>query len=310
MQKTLAVFGATGHQGGSVIRNVQSDSELAKQYQIRAITRDLTKSSSTKLKEQGIEVVEADANDAASLVKALTGCQAVFIVTSHDFMDTASTEREITQGKSMADAAVTAGVELIIFSSLRSVTKVSGGKYQHVGHFDAKAKVEEYIRTLPVKSAFVALASYMQNFREALVPRPLGDGTFAFFNCMTPETKFAIVDVGDTGKWVAAILAAPEKFDGEFVAAATEDYTMNELAEIMSRASGKTVRYNQVPEQVYRGFLPPTMVDDLVDMALYFQDFGYYGPNSNELVSLAPQKASTKPTTFEEFFMQNPLVLD
>jgi uncharacterized protein YbjT (DUF2867 family) len=55
--KTLVVFGGTGIQGGSVIDAVLRDAEYAKQWKIRAITRDVTKPSAKALEERGVEVV-------------------------------------------------------------------------------------------------------------------------------------------------------------------------------------------------------------------------------------------------------------
>lgn len=56
-KQLLVVFGATGNQGGSVIRAVQEDSKLSSQFRIRGITRDTSKPAAQNLASQGIEVV-------------------------------------------------------------------------------------------------------------------------------------------------------------------------------------------------------------------------------------------------------------
>lgn len=102
-KKTLVVFGATGIQGGSVIKSILGDSKAAAQFFIRAVTRDTTKPAALALKAQGVEVVSASFEDKASLAAALKGAYAAYLVT--DFWSTLSREREETQGKNAADAA-------------------------------------------------------------------------------------------------------------------------------------------------------------------------------------------------------------
>lgn len=58
MSKLITVFGATGTQGGSVIRTIIADPELSKEFRIRAVTRDLSKPKAKALAEQGIEVIQ------------------------------------------------------------------------------------------------------------------------------------------------------------------------------------------------------------------------------------------------------------
>jgi len=56
-KKTILVFGATGNQGGSVIDAILRDPKLAAEWNIRAITRDVTKPSAKALADQGVELV-------------------------------------------------------------------------------------------------------------------------------------------------------------------------------------------------------------------------------------------------------------
>jgi hypothetical protein len=85
--------------------------------------------------------------------------------------DTISAENEVAQGKAIADASVAAGVELLIWSSLPNVSKMSGGDLTTVHHFDSKAEVEEYIRGLPIISAFFMAGHYMQNHIVYMPPK-------------------------------------------------------------------------------------------------------------------------------------------
>ena len=310
MSKLLTVFGATGQQGGSVVEYVVNDPELSKQYKVRGITRDLTKPAAEALRQKGVEVVKADVDDKESLKKAVHGSHTVFGVTATIY-DEKLKERELAQGKAMADAAVAAGVQYFIFSTLSNGGKMTDGKIKNLDHFDVKAEIEDYIRAQPMKSAFFAPGSFMQNFAHFMGPRPAGDGTYAIANFVKPETQLPLIEiVDDTGKYVGAILAQPEKYEGKVFSASTRLYSYSEIVETMSKASGKTVKYNQLPLSVWKSFLPPASADYLADMFLWIQDYGYYGPQSEELVNWTAKQARGKLTTLEEYLAKNPLHLE
>ena len=311
MSQILTVFGATGQQGGSLVEYVINDPELSKQYKVRAITRDVSKPAAQSLQQKGVEVLQADSDDPDSLKQAMQGAHTVFGVTATVY-DEKLKERELAQGKAMADAAVAAGVKYFIFSSLTNGGKLSGGKIQNLAHFDVKAEIEDYIRTKkPMKSAFFAPGSFMQNFGHFMGPRPAGDGTYAIANFVTPETQLPLIDtVDDTGKYVGAILAEPDKYEGKVLSAATKLYSYSEIVKKMSEASSKTVNYKQLPLSVWKGFLPAESAEYLVDMFLWIQDYGYYGPQTEELVDWTAKQARGKLTTLEEYLVKSPLHLE
>lgn len=310
MTKLLIIFGATGQQGGSVVDYVINDPELSKEYKVRAITRDITKPAAHALQQKGVEVVKADADDKESLKQAMRGAHTVFGITATVY-DEKLKEREFAQGKAMTDAAVAAGVQYFIFSTLSNAGKMCGGKLQHLAHFDVKAEIEDYIRAQPMKSAFFAPGSFMQNFGHSMGPRPAGDGTYAIANFVKPETLLPLIDTTeDSGKYVGAILAEPEKYEGKIFSASTRLYSYSEIAETMSKASGKTVAYKQLPLSVWSSFLPAGPKDYLVDMFLWIQDYGYYGPQTEMLVDWTAKQACGKLTTLEEYLARCPLHLE
>lgn len=305
MTKLLVVFGATGQQGGSVIKCVLHDPELSRQYRIRAVTRDPSKPAAQALQQEGVDLVQGDVDDAASIQKALENAHTVFAVTLTVYDDQIKT-REIAQGKALADVAVAAGVQYFIYSTVPYAGRISNGKYQHVDQFDSKAEVEEYIRTLPLKSSFFAPGSFMQNFRSSLAPRPVGDGTYAISSFVKPQTQIPLIEVAaDSGKYVGAILADPEKYVGKVFSAASAVYTFEEIARIISDATGKVVKYNQLSESVYRSFLPSELAEHIVQMWSYIQDFGYYGPETKDLVDWTARNARGRLTTFDEYVRDN-----
>lgn len=148
----------------------------------------------------------------------------------------------------------------------------------------------------------------MQTFHGEMAPRPGPDGALAWTNFVSPTTKFPLIDIaGDTGKFVGAMLAEPDKFAGKTMCAATRTYTMTEMCEIMGKSCGKSVAYNQVPKDVFAGFLPEAIRETLLNMLAYFEEFGYYGPETEQLVNSASSSARGKPIEFEEYLRREPL---
>ncbi|KAG8163199.1 hypothetical protein KVR01_006496 [Diaporthe batatas] len=136
-KKIITVFGATGKQGGSIVRTFLNDPKLKDAWAVRGVSRSVEGEGAKKLSAQGVEVVAANLNDKPSLVKAMTGAAAVFAMTN--YWEKMDMQLEIQQGKNLADAAKEAGVNHYIWSSLLNVTKLTNGKLPHVHHFDSKA---------------------------------------------------------------------------------------------------------------------------------------------------------------------------
>jgi uncharacterized protein YbjT (DUF2867 family) len=305
MSKLLTILGATGNQGCSVANYVVTDPVLSKEYSIRAVTRDTQKPAAKALAAKGIEVVQGDLDDIETIKAAFKGAHTVFAVTVTIY-DEQLKAREVRQGKALADAAVEAGVEYLIWSTLSSPTLESKGKYNKVESFDSKYEVEEYIRSLPIKSSFFAPSSFMRNYAGMMAPHPVGDGTFAISNVIRPDTKLPHIDIeGDTGKYIGAILAEPDKFEKKVLSAATDFWSLEDAAQILTHLTGKTVKYKQIPVDVYKGFLPPHGAECIPEMMLYCEDIGYYGSETKEKVAWTASVARGKLTTLEEYLAKN-----
>lgn len=300
----LAVFGATGNQGNSTANFVLSHPELSQRYAVRAVSRDISNPKMQDLKSKGAELAQADLDDPASLPAALKGVEYLFFITTTQYQGN-SREIETRQAKDMCSAALSSGVKYIIFSSMSHPFKISNGALKHVEHFDDKAEIEEYIRGLPVKSAFFAPGSFMQNLTTHLAPRPShkGDGTFAISSILNPDTQVPMIDITDTGKWTGAILSNPEKYEGKFFAAAEGLYTLTQACDIMSKVTGKTIKYQQLPEDVYKSFLPEGLREGLYEMWVLSRDYGYYGKGQEELVQWAKEQAVGRLTGLEKWLV-------
>ncbi|KAL8905616.1 MAG: hypothetical protein Q9207_002526 [Kuettlingeria erythrocarpa] len=309
MSSTLAVFGATGKQGSSVINYVLNDPELSHKYKIRAITRDVN-SGKAKTLATKVEVVHGDVRSRASLEIALTGVHTVFAMTTPSF-GPGGLEIEYESAKTIADTAVETGTQYIIFSTLPSAKEISGGKYTKASHFEAKAQAERYIRGLPIKSAFYSPGFFMENF-ESLpfsAPQKAHDGTWVLARHTSPKAPVPMIDaVGDTGKFIGAILGEPDRYEGKTFCAATALYTLEDVAAIMSEVTGKAVVAQQIPLEDFAKSTP-FVPDAVVEALAYGEEFGHYGPDSEKLVAWAAENARGKLSTLEEFLRAHPLEL-
>jgi uncharacterized protein YbjT (DUF2867 family) len=296
MSKLLVVFGATGQQGGSVIGAVLNDPDLSKEYSVRAVTRDLSRQAAKDLQSRGVEVVEGDVDDPKSLPSALAQAHTVFIVTISVYDEHLKT-REFRQTKDVADAAVAAGAQYIIYSSCVAAERLWGIP---VAAFDSKAESEAYIRTLPLKSAFFAPAMFMQNYLTNQRPRPLpgqqeGDETtYVIASFISPDAPIPLIDtVKDSGKYVGAILANPDKYAGTMFFAATAFYSYREATEIITRITGKKTVYAQIPLEQWVTYLPPGYDKAMTQMMRWIESPGYFGPQSKKEVEWTVQQVSS-----------------
>ena len=304
MSHVLAVFGATGQQGDSVINHVLNDPELSQKFQIRAITRTANSEKAQQLKKK-VQVVEADILNRGSLEIALAGAHTVFAMTVPDFGPDGF-QVEYNSGKIIADVAVEKDAEYIIFSTLPSVKEISGGKYTS-NHFDAKAQVERYIRGLPIKSAFHSPGTFMTNFDSFFPPRQAPDGTWVITSVTAPKAQIPLIDViGDTGKFVGAILAEPDKYQGETFCAATALYSWEEITATISKATGKSVVYRQLSVEEFKKSFP---FDAVIDGLRSVDEFGYWGPESKNLMAWAAENARGKLSTLQDYLEAPPLQL-
>ncbi|KAF4989084.1 hypothetical protein FGRMN_9370 [Fusarium graminum] len=300
MSKILTVFGATGNQGGSVIRAILNDPALSKEFKIRGITRDVSKPAAKELSSKGVEVVAADMNTAEQVAPAVKDAHTVFLVTN--YWDTGSGNAEVSQGKAVADACKTAGVKQLIFSSLLDTNKLSDGRLTHIKHFEGKAEIEEYIRQINVPASFVLPGFFASNLFGTI--RKNEDGSFGWaLPTSGDKTKVPIFDVNtDMGKFVKAAI---KNFPGTLnkrIFAATDYYSPNRIISEFSEVMGKPATFNQVPAEVFKTFLPAPIADELTENMILLEDPGYYGDaDLKESLDLLDEK----PVTWREFIEKN-----
>ncbi|KAI0141620.1 NmrA-like family protein [Xylariaceae sp. FL1272] len=278
IKKIITVFGATGNQGGAIVKTFLNDPALKSSWSVRGVTRDVSKNLAMRLATQGVEVVEADLNDKASIARALAGSDTAFAVTN--YWEKMDMKLEEQQGRNIADAAKEAGLKHLIWSSLLNVEKLSKGKLPHVYHFDSKANVEEYIRGLGIPATFFMPGFYMSNFDGGMLSKQ-GD-KYVLSMPIAASSPIPLYDHVDTGKYIKAIVQNKEALLGKRFLAATQYLTAQELLDTFKTVfpeTGKTAGYYEVPKEDYLSTtgMPPHAIEEMYENMVLMQDFGYYG---------------------------------
>ncbi|CAM1509618.1 Fc.00g033570.m01.CDS01 [Cosmosporella sp. VM-42] len=300
MSKLLAVFGATGNQGGSVIRAILNDPTLSKEFKIRGITRDVSKPASKELEAKGVEMVAADMASVEKAAPAVKDAHTVFLVTN--FWESANDEVEIAQGKAVTDASKAAGVKHLIFSSLIDTTEASKGHLPNITHFVGKSKIEKYIRDSGIPASFVLPGLFMSNMFTQI--RKGDDGVFTLALPVSPEkAQIPLFDVAsDMGKFVNGAIRQYPNAAGKHIYAASDYYTPSRVAAEFSEVIGKPAQAIELPSETFKSFLPPQIAQEMLENMLLLQDPGYYG-GGDLAESLA--LLTEKPTSWKEFVEKN-----
>jgi len=276
-KKTIAVVGATGAQGGGLVRAILA--EPGKGFAARALTRNPTSDKAKALAQSGAMVVAAELDDAASLRKAFEGAHGAFCVTN--FWEHLSAEKEIAQARNLAQAAKDARVTHVIWSTLEDTRKrvpledarmpTLQGKYK-VPHYDGKGEANAIFGEVGVPTTLLNTSFYWDNLIHfGMGPKPGPDGTLAFTLPMG-DKKLPGMAVEDIGRCAFGIFARGPEFIGKEVGIAGEHLTGAQMAAALSQALGQPVVYNAVTPEVYRSFGFPG-ADDLGNMFQYKADF-------------------------------------
>jgi len=276
-KKIIAVVGATGAQGGGLIRAILNDKNGP--FAARAITRDVNSEKAKALAEAGAEVVAADVDDLKSLKKAFEGAHGAFCVTF--FWEHMKPEKEISHARNLAQAAKDAGVKHVIWSTLEDTRKsiplsddrmpTLMGKYK-VPHLDAKGESDAIFTELGVPTTFLVTSFYWDNLIYfGMGPKKGADGKLAITLPMGTK-KLAGIAAEDIGKTAYAIFEKGDEMIGKTIGIAGGHLTGTQMAKSLSKALGQQVNYNAVTPAAFRAFGFPG-AEDLGNMFQFFSDF-------------------------------------
>ncbi len=276
-KKIIAVLGATGAQGGGLVRAICADPSGA--FTARAITRDVNSEKAKALAALGAELVAADVDDAGSLERAFAGAYGAYCVTF--FWGHFSPEKEVAQVTYMAQAAKQAALQHVIWSTLedtRILVPLSDvrmptlmEKYK-VPHFDAKGESNHLFTDAGVPVTFLLTSFYWDNFIYfGMGPTKGPDGVLGITLPMG-DCKLPGIAAEDIGRCAYGIFKQGTEWVGKTVGISGEHVSGAEMAATFSRVFAKEIRYNAVPPSVYRSFGFPG-AEDLGNMFQYKHDF-------------------------------------
>jgi uncharacterized protein YbjT (DUF2867 family) len=237
--RPVLVLGATGAQGGAVVRAL-----LAAGVPVRILVRDAAKAQ--LLVDLGATLAIGDFDDEAGLLAGCQGARAVFSMQNPPFPDTASERRH---GRKIVTATKAAGVSQLIHTSVsgtgayhRAVAGWDEGRWDR-NYWESKADVECVVRSAGfdfytiVKPAFM-----MENFTrpkaDFMFPDLRADG---LVTALKPDTQLKLVAADDIGLIVAAAVLDPARLNGAEIELGGDSLTMPEIAATLSAATGRSV---------------------------------------------------------------------
>ncbi len=283
-RKLIAVMGATGQQGGGVVRALQASG----QFKVRALTRD-----PSKHRDLAEEVVEADLDKPETLKAAFEGAQGVFLVTNFQEAGT----NELKQATAAIRAAKDAGVKHFIWSTLPNVAAISGNKF-NVPHFTGKAKIDRLVKNGGFENyTFVIAPFYYQNLAGVFTPQKQADGSTGWALPLDPTLRVIHMgDINELGNIVAGAFAHPnEAGNGQYLPLVGDFMSFNEIIEALNR-EGHKISYTRIPKEIFAGFFPGAA--EIAEMFSYWEAHTYLGSDSSDRIALANNVAGQEPTRF------------
>jgi uncharacterized protein YbjT (DUF2867 family) len=276
-KKIITVFGATGAQGGGLVRSILNDPNS--EFSVLAVSRDPESEKAKELRNLGAEVIAGDVDDKASVTKALEGAYGAYFVTF--FWNHFSPEKEYEQAKWFAEAAKATGIQHAVWSTLEDVREfvplndnripTLHNNYK-VPHFDAKGAADRLFKDLGVPTTFFRASFYWDNFIYfGSGPKKGPDGKY-YLTFPLDDAKMAGIAAEDIGKCAYGIFKKGNEFTGKTVGVAGEHLSGQEMAHAMSKALNVEVLYNNVTPETYRAFGFPG-ADDLGNMFQFYRDF-------------------------------------
>jgi len=273
----VTVFGATGAQGGGLVRALLADPE--RHFAVRAVTRKPESAAARALAHAGAQVVLADLDDGASVLRALEGAYGAFFVTN--FWEHLSGERELAQAHTLAAAASQAGIRHAVWSTLedtRDFFAADGARMPvlekrfNVPHFDAKGEAHRFFAQHRVPVTYLYTSAFLENLIHfGMGPQRQADGSLAV-TFPTGNARIPWVGVEDIGITAHQIFLQGEALIYDSIGVAGDHLSGEELAAQLGRELGELVSYNPVTPDAFRKFGFPG-AEELGNMWQFKRDF-------------------------------------
>jgi len=290
-EKVIAVIGATGKQGGAVVRALHAGG----QFKVRALTRN-----PGEHRELADEVVGADLDRPETLKAAFEGAYGVFLVTN--FWEGGT--NELKQATAAVRAAKNAGVKHFVWSTLPNVEAISGGKFD-ARHFTGKAKIDRIVQEAGFEHyTFVIAPFYYQNLAGSLAPQQQADGSWGWTLPLDPTVRcIHMGDINELGNIVAGAFAHPDQAgNGEYLPLVGDFMSFSEIVDTLNR-QGHKFSFKQVPKEAFATLFP--RAPEIAETFSYFQAHTYLGSDSYDQIALANKMAGGQPSKFSTWAREN-----
>jgi uncharacterized protein YbjT (DUF2867 family) len=287
-KRVIAVIGATGRQGGGVVRALQASGR----FKVRALSRN-----PDDHRDLADEVVQADLDRPETLKAAFEGAHGVFLVTN--FWEEGTDE--LKQATAAVRAAKNAGVKHFVWSTLPNVEAISGGKFD-AAHFTAKAKIDRIVQEAGFEHyTFVIAPFYYQNLVGTIAPQKQADGSLGWALPLDPSVRcIHMGDIDELGTIVAGAFAHPDQAgNGEYLPLVGDFMSFNEIVDTLNRQGNQFV-FKQVPKEVFA-----TIAPEMAETFGYFQAHTYLGSDSSDQIALANKIAGRQPSKFSTWARVN-----
>lgn len=270
--RTFLIVGATGQQGGAVLTALSKMVHQSGRAKPRVLALTRTPDSNKALGLQAVytdldlTVVGGDLDAPWNIFQDHPGINAVFLYTQPP--------NEAAQGIPLVDAAVAAGVDHLVFSSVdRGGDAVSWARRTDVNHFAQKHDIEVHLRESSAEKPHLRYTvlrptAFFDNFNP--------DSTFgslfaSMWDTMPADRKLQMVSVHDVGMFAARALLDPEAWSGRAVGLAGQELTLLEAKEIFRR-----VVRDELPETyLFIGRGVRWAIGDIGKMFDFFETSGY-----------------------------------
>ncbi|QUW88922.1 NmrA/HSCARG family protein [Streptomyces sp. V17-9] len=251
----IAVFGATGQQGGAVVGAL-----LDHKARVRALVRNPQSDRAQALAALGVELAAIRADDPASLAAALATVEGFYFMTP-EANSLEEVEAEIRIGTTLVDAAVEAGVPHVVFNSVFGADRESG-----VPHHDSKHSIEEYLRKSGLRASMVRATAFMENFASVMAPS-LEHGEIVLRLPLPEDVPLKMISVRDIGRVAAALLLGTAQAPGGVVELVGDELTGPQIAAAFGARAGLPARYEALPLSVLPNDLDRVMFREFAEAA-------------------------------------------
>lgn len=267
--KTYLVVGATGTQGGSVIKAILAAPDISSNLRILALTRSITSPKAQYLaaSDPRIELIAGDTKDSKAIFEtANTHIDSVFCVTVHG-----PAGAEEAQAEELIKASLAHGVNHFVFTSAdRGGEKVSDTNPTPVPHIATKYRIEMFLKANTVGTDMRWTILRPVTFMDNLTPDFAGKGFAAMWN-QVGKKPIQLVAASDIGYFAAKALLDPDTYAGRCIGIAGDELNFEQACEVFKRSMG-----SKLPQTFcVVGTVVKLAMSDIGQMFKWFEKDGY-----------------------------------